>query len=153
MREILFRGKRVDNGEWICSGNLITFNQENGEPNLLNFIPERNAKCVCTHDEADNIIGFEDCLFAKVIPDTVGQYTGLKDKNGVKIFDGDIVKITDDFGDTDCIDGGIGEVCFAYGLWYVCGDVNNGLYDSDRTCWIEVIGNIYDSRELLEVLK
>lgn len=140
MREILFRGRTAIvskgkyNGEWLY-GNLIQTDSGNF------YIGSREVSPLF------------QLVFQLVIPETVGQYTGLKDKNGVKIFDGDIVKITDDFGDTDCIDGGIGEVCFAYGLWYVCGDVNNGLYDSDRTCWIEVIGNIYDSRELLEVLK
>lgn len=142
MREILFRGKRVDNGEWICSGNLITFNQENGEPNLLNFIPERNAKCVCTHDEADNIIGFEDCLFAKVIPDTVGQYTGLKDKNGVMIFEGDIVSASN---------GHKSYVVFCYGkflLYCECHRKYTELWADNAT----IIGNIYDNPELLEVL-
>src|SRR5574344_1668233 len=75
-REILFRGKRIDNGEWI-EGYYYS------ECGLYYIFENRQAESMLNRNHP-----------YAVIPETIGQFTGLTDKNGVKIFDGDIVQWT-----------------------------------------------------------
>lgn len=127
MREILFRGKRVDNGEW-TEGYL--FKQWN-----------RTFLLWWMTGDIPNII--------EVIPETVGQYTGLTDKNGKKIFEGDIVKTTSVIGKN------IYEVCFSEARrgWFpfACGD-GCGCCEDEVECpeYVKVIGNKWDNKNLLE---
>lgn len=81
------------------------------------------------------------------------QSTGLTDKNGKEIFEGDIVKVTDGDERTNFPDGGIGTICGLdeIFMWYIDGQVHNGLFDISQEYYIEVIGNIYENPELLEV--
>lgn len=138
-REILFRGKRVDNDEWaegyffkIWNRTYLLWGMTGDVPNMV-----------------------------EVKPETVGQYTGLTDKNGKKIFEGDIV----------CLDYNnkmlsTGDVQFDYGVFgveWTSFKKNKGMvggfgqlhnlrrFDDGLADRIKVIGNIYDNPELLEV--
>ena len=125
MREILFKAKRVDDGEWVEGY----------------YVKGATRHCILKH-----LGGYPKY---DIDEKTICQYTGLTDKNGKKIWENDIVEST--YDDTyEGIDCGIGLVEFFQGLWYVGGDVQNALYDIDKCNAVEVIGNIFDNPELLE---
>lgn len=132
MREILFRGKRTD-GKWVY-GYLSKSRHMSERPAILK---------PCIDYEEDGVMYID-----YVMSETVGQYTGLKDKNGKKIFTGDIVtgawdkKLTVYF-DSDYLQIRAKEIGSS---------LTNSLdyYGIDK---IEVIGNIHDNPELLEVQK
>lgn len=131
MREILFRGKMIDTNKWIIG--YFAIGQSDG---LSYIIPINNS--------------YES---AKVVYDeTVGQYTGLQDKNGNKIFEGDILELYDQFIKYR------GIVEFRHSAFIIkYGNRMTTLYEIERQnhfnsgLWnLNVIGNIYDNHELLE---
>lgn len=131
MREILFRGKRVDNGEWIkgylAYGNII----------------KTVRKCYDWRGD----YAFDSLEEHKIDKETVGQYTGLTDKNGKKIFEGDILQ------EYNGEDRGYIRYDESDGMYYLV--VDNVLYDFS-TCnskWYEVIGNIHDNKQIKERLQ
>ena len=154
MREILFRGKRKDNGEWV-EGNL--FGPDNPEtPTQI---------CILT-----NIVR----ISYDIDPESIGQYTGLTDSNGKKIFEDDKIRyvVNDEYGmylesleyheDYEGIDFSnlwtIDTVVYGIEVGYPAFDLNshewecNGLSNLNESCqyFYEVIGNIHDNPELLK---
>ena len=135
MREILFRGKRLDNGEWV-EGNLFVSDTDGGTYILA------GSRIVTIEWEVD--------------PSTVGQYTGLKDKNGERIFDGDIIAVPFEEDrspwEENCIYYENGKVYFdeiRFG-WYVkfkCDELTLWEYDD---CGVTIIGSIHDNPEFMK---
>ena len=132
MREILFRGKSLETGEWV-EGSLVHRTKFYGDPDDRYFIIY-NGEFHCDYYDV-----------VEVDPKTVGQYTGLCDRNGKKIFEGDVVKyeIIYDVGCYPYSETKIGMVKYIAGCFAP-------MYDSERSSF-EVIGNIHDNPELLEV--
>lgn len=137
MREIIFRGKRKDNGEWV-EGNFVKGCVED-----FAYIVEFGNKELCRN-------------YVEVIPESVSEFTGLTDKNGTKVFEGDIVKtkVTENKYTHTRKYEGIYTVkyhdknCY----FYLAKQGNNLLFDGNWDYFlsnIEVIGNIHDNPELL----
>ena len=124
MREYLFRGKRKDNGEWVY-GNFVR-----GCVDDFAYIVEFGNKELCRN-------------YVEVIPETVGQYTGLTDKNGKKIFEGDICKHRSNYSGNTLIS----LVTYTDGHFLALVSENSGFELSEK---LEVIGNIHDNPELLK---
>lgn len=142
MKEILFRGKRLDNNKWI-QGYYVKCESDS----LSYIIPNTNI-----YDG-----------YSVVIDETVGQFTGLYDKNNVRIFESDIISIKNEEGEIYRFEVKFGK----------CGGIENVKHDvgyvsfyfwrnylgfslrTDPIYWLnaydcEVIGNIYDNPELLK---
>ena len=149
MREILFRGKCLDNGEWVCSANIIHLNEDDEY-----YIPAANSGCTYHLDEDGNLVKWEEVMFRRVVPATIGQYTGLTDKNGRKIFEDDIVRLVSLLNDHHQKGATrVLQVRFFMGNMCLCLpglETGTPIYPLCVGSEIEVIGNIHDNPELLE---
>ena len=132
-REILFRGKRVDNGEWIDGWFLPGNERQSLHPCIFVYLPETQS--------------FE-CFDIDI--DTLGEYTGLTDRDGTRIFEGDIIGVVynPNYGGVAKKRIGTFKVGFEDGC-YVYED-GEGYFLFTESDEIVVIGNIYDNPELLK---
>jgi uncharacterized phage protein (TIGR01671 family) len=145
MREILFRGKSVEqrnSGRWI-EGSLVTLDDTH-----TFIVPRFESASTLSNDF------IVSSTMEAVDPSTVGQYTGLNDRNGKRIFEGDVIKIPWRDGYQNRV------AIFENGLFkarskpdsYSVSLVSFVGFDDPELC-CEVIGNIHDNPELLEVNK
>ena len=140
MREILFHGKRVDNGEWI-EGDLLQIKYYNKPIIECKIMPQTPVSSAYP-----------------VLPETVGQYTGLTDKNGKRIFEGDIVMFsrTRNLPNVTPVPEVIryhkGDCAFQRFPFNIPLTRGGGgkLLQPDMMLDCEIIGNIHDNTELME---
>ena len=128
MREIKFRGKNIETGEWLY-GNLQ--------------VPQKEGVGYYMWDK--------EKFQREVDPETIGEFTSLKDRNGNDIYEGDIISF--DYGVGEPVSEDLIEVRFVRGvfafLWN--GDLDDECPVSSPTReWANVIGNIHDNPELLK---
>lgn len=149
MREILFKAKRLDNGEWV-EGNLIHCEDVDENCKAI-IIPKTDAEM---YEGIEGI--FEDDLgfekWYKVDPTTLCQYTGLMDKNGRRIWENDICDRKEKYPEIVVFNKGDWQLDYSYvfGKEIHYSACNLGFYVCERKC-VKVIRNIFDNPELLEV--
>ena len=125
MRDILFRGKRMDNGEWV-QGYICRYGWTGKEKDYI--IPD-----------------YASALYTSEIdPETVGQYTGMTDNNGRKIFEGDTVwnSYDEDYGKVEW-DNDMAKFIITFSTFTVDFD---SVYGEE----LEIVGNVFDTPELLK---
>lgn len=127
MREILFRGKKLDDGKWVYGH---CYELEKDKPMISS----------CIRREA-----------YEVTPETIGQFTGVTDDMGRNLFEGDIVKAIDSYTD-ECDEDSLGIVIFTDGSFcisWTTGYIEPLCLKADKKDII-IVGNIHDNPELLE---
>lgn len=143
-----FRGRNIETGEWVY-GHLFYF--DDGR----HFISPTGTDVVGGYGGAPAKYRLENLVCFEIVPETVGQSTGLKDRNGVEIFDGDVVQAEQYLTTTIPVRiNGIVKYSDRYTMFYLDnGSERHDLYMQSLGGSIynfEVIGNIYENPELLE---
>ena len=126
MREIKFRGKRLDNGKWLYGSLLVSHFKDDKKERY--FITQFSGNYTFEHE---------------VDPATVGQFTGLKDKSGREIYEEDI--LLDESGVYAVVCYSMGTFCVDFGEGFDLQYFTDGIHE---IC--DVVGNIHDNPELLK---
>ena len=133
----IYRGKRKDTGEWV-EGDLIESDNSHYPMVLIGHV-------ITSRDKHTNALSFDGFDLCEVDPSTVGQFTGLLDKNGERIFESDIL----------LLDGEDGYFKLKFdedtARFVMIGDIIQVDFDNFYSIEVEVVGNIHDNPELLEV--
>ena len=131
MREILFKAKRIDNGEWVEGTPIFDYRDEQWR--IIMELDYSTGTCI-TSDRAP-----------RVIAKTICQYTGLTDKNGNKIWENDLV--------LDSEEGELYKMVWCHDSMRYCVEKTGGFdyeFDSSYAISLEVIGNVFDNADLLK---
>ena len=138
-REIIFKAKRKDNGEWVEGYYL----------NIAKINPFICTGKIKLDGAVKGVIAPE---MYEIDPDTLCQYTGLTDKNGKKIWENDICDRKEKYPEIVTYNEGDWQLDYSYvfGKEIHHDACNLGFYACERNC-VEVVGNIFDNPELLEV--
>lgn len=143
MREILFKAKRLDNGEWV-TGSCVKFDEEH-----VFVLPIHENASTLTYSQIFSLNA------VMVDPSTVCEYTGLKDENGNKIFEYDVVSLKENGEPEGIIEYGSWNCGCCYDVYGFYGVSEKGIcakkmtlyHDENKCAGIYVVGNIHDREE------
>lgn len=158
MREILFRAKRIDNGKWV-EGYYIYHIRRTICP-IGDSVKPEDEQHVIMHDGFSDWNMPRDTVFFNIDPETLCQYTGLKDKNGNRVWENDVIKYH--FADIYApIKYGVYQSSFDstktehIGFYTEWTGMDGNILRKDLGYWVnmaedEIVGNIFDNPELLK---